>query len=238
MFVQSTRSPNNCMRLLMVVAAMATALLWVSVAQAQTSITARGNEPSWQLEIADAEITFQTLGNDMVRISSSATSSNNVDLYTGSVDGQPFVAVLAGVVCTDTMSGMPFPKTAIVVAGERTFTGCGGASATLLYGEWRIEQINGAAVIVGSEPTIGFSRDGRVQGNGSCNRYFGSFALTGEGLAISETGASMMACEQGLMDQERELLTALESVRRFEVGTAGQLLLVGDANQAVVVLRN
>jgi uncharacterized membrane protein len=110
MLVQSTRSAKYCMRLGMAVAAIATALLWVSAAQAQTSITARGNEPSWQLEIAGAEITFQTLANDPVRISSSAASSNNVDLYTGSVAGQPFVAVLAGVVCTDTMSGSTASK--------------------------------------------------------------------------------------------------------------------------------
>jgi heat shock protein HslJ len=82
-----------------------------------------------------------------------------------------------------------------------------------------------------------FSPDGKISGNASCNRYFGSFNLTGEGLSFSETGASMMACDQPLMDQEGKLLKTLSTVHRFEISPAGELVLLGADDQPVLQLR-
>ncbi|MGH6791527.1 MAG: META domain-containing protein [Methyloceanibacter sp.] len=69
---------------------------------------------------------------------------------------------------------------------------------------------------------------GRVYGNGSCNRYFGGYELTGEGLAFSQLGSTKMACEQPLMDQEFIFLQILGAVSRFEFDTEGKLVLHSD----------
>ena len=58
-------------------------LLPAAPALAQESVTARGNEPFWQLEISDQAMTFQTLDGEVVRVSPPppATASNGVALY-------------------------------------------------------------------------------------------------------------------------------------------------------------
>lgn len=203
------------------------------------TLTARGNEPSWHAAISETDITFRLLDEAAVTISPAPkpTMADGIDTYVATVDGKPFSLAVAGMVCVDTMSGMPFPKTATVVFGERSFRGCAGEPASLLHGDWKIAVIGEAPVLTDSEPTLAFDAEGRVSGNGSCNRFFGGFKLTGEGLTISETGASMMMCAQPLMDQERMLLKAFERVRRFEVVAFGGVRLVGDDGRTVVSLR-
>lgn len=219
-------------------ALLALALAAPGAAMAGT-LAARGNEPSWHAAISETDITFRLLGEAAVAISPvpKPTTAGGIDTYAAMVDGKPFSLAVAGITCVDTMSGMPFPKTATVVFGGRSFKGCAGEPASLLHGDWKIAAIGEAPVLTDSEPTLAFDADGRVSGNGSCNRYFGGFKLTGEGLMISETGASMMMCPQPLMDQERKLLRALESVRRFEVVASGGLRLVGGDGRPVISLR-
>jgi heat shock protein HslJ len=132
------------------------------------------------------------------------------------------------------MTGMPYPKTATLELGDRTLSGCAGEPASLLQGKWRIEEISGSAIIAKSEPSIFFDTDGSISGNASCNKFKGRFTLTGEGLSFSETGASRMMCDQPLMDQERTLLASLQSVRRFEVVSAGQIRFLGDDNRTLL----
>ena len=107
----------------------------------------------------------------------------------------------------------------------------------LLHGEWLIEEIGGKAVIAKSLPTINFGDDGKISGNGSCNRYFGPYALTGEGLRFSDLASSMMACEQPLMDQEALLLKNLRETTLFEIDPVGTLLLHGEHGKSVVARR-
>lgn len=163
--------------------------------------------------------------------------AKGVATYRATVNGRPFSLVVAPKICTDTMAGMPHPKTATVTFGDRSFKGCAGDPASLLHGDWRIEAIGGKRIVKGSKPTLTFDPAGRIHGNGSCNRYFGSFKLTGEGLTISETGASMMMCEPPLMDQERALLKGLEGVARFKATPSGRLHLLGGDGRIAASLR-
>lgn len=203
------------------------------------TLTARGNEPGWQVTVSETEMTFRPLGGGAVTIKPvpKPIMADGVETYAAKVDGKAFSLVVAGAVCVDTMSGMPFPKTATVTFGERSFRGCAGEPASLLHGAWTIAAIGEVSVLKDSKPTFAFDAGGRVNGNGSCNRYFGSFKLTGEGLTISETGASMMMCDEPLMQQGRSLLQAFARVRRFEVEASGGLRLVGDDGRAAVSLR-
>jgi heat shock protein HslJ len=213
-------------------------LLTAGPALSQSGVTARGNEPFWSLEIATEAMTFSTPDGEPLKISPvpAPISANNVDLYVTTADGQPFVAVLADQLCVDDMSGMSFPRTAIVAIGERQFTGCGGESATLLHGDWRITAIGTTPVIATSEPTMTFSPDGKIGGNASCNRYFGNFTLTGEGLSFSEAGATMMACDGPLMQQESSFLAALETITGFGITSTNQLTLLGADGQPAITL--
>lgn len=204
-----------------------------------TSLSARGNEPGWQVRIAGNALSFNVLGGESfeIRPAPQPIRQGGADTYQATVGGRQFALTVAAGICVDTMSGMPYPRTAFVVLGDRKLAGCAGEPAELLHGDWQVAEIRGKPPVAGSKPTLAFDPDGRIHGNGSCNRFFGGFTLTGESLAISETGASMMMCEQPLMDQERGLLKALEAIERFEVTQDGQVRLLGREGQEVVSLR-
>lgn len=207
-------------------------------AAAATSFSARGNEPNWHLEITDTGITFKAMDAEPLTISPkpAAQVTPDAETYLASPGGQPFTLTITNKLCVDTMSGMPFPKTVAVDLGKRKYAGCGGDPASLLRGNWSIEEIAGNAAVAESQPTIDFG-DGKVSGNGSCNRYFGSYALTGEGMKISGLGSSMMACEPPLMEQEGLLLRLLQDVSRFDIKPDGRLVLHGTDGKSVVAKR-
>jgi heat shock protein HslJ len=225
-------------RLALAIPVLSLSLAVPGMAQA-ASLTARGNEPGWRIEVSDKTIVFQGQDGENFTIEPlpPVTTADGIETYSAKVGDRPFTLTLADNICTDTMSGMPYPKTATVTLGERTLAGCAGEPASLLHGDWRIGDIGGNAVVAQSEPTLSFDLDGSIHGNASCNRFFGHFTLTGEGLSISETGASMMMCDQPLMDQERSLLKAFEAVHRFEVASNGQVRLLGGDDRPLVTIR-
>jgi heat shock protein HslJ len=141
--------------------------------------------------------------------------------------------------CVDTMSGMPRPNRVTVLLDGRELNGCGGDPAVLLQGaEWVVEDIAGAGIVDGSRATLNFGADGQLAGSGSCNRYSGSYMLTGEGLSVSsKTAMTMMACVPALMQQESRFMELLSQVRRFRLGADGALILESDTGGTITARR-
>ena len=208
--------------------------------QAQgASWTARGNEPGWLLEISDEAITFTTQEGETLTIEPvpRPIRAEDIEVYATSAEGDAFTLVAANKVCSDAMSGMPHPKTVVVAINGNAFVGCGGEPVSLLVGEWRIEEIAGQPVVAGSETSLSFTLDGSINGNASCNRFFGGFTLTGEGLTLSSGGTTMMACAAELGEQESRFLGALEEVSRFESLSDGRLRLLDVNGKAALTAR-
>jgi heat shock protein HslJ len=165
------------------------------------------------------------------------TTEDGAKVFRANVEGETFVLSVASRVCTDTMSGMPFPKSVAVELGADSYAGCGGEPASLLHGTWKVTAINGEAPMPGTEPSISFDEDGKVSGAASCNRFFGTFTLTGEGLSFGQLGASMMMCDEPVMAQERAVLDTLESAIGFAVADDGSLTLNGSDGRTIVASR-
>lgn len=195
---------------------------------AEPPFRASGNEPFWSLEITDAELTLVTqLGERRLTVPLPAPETvEGLTRYRTDAEGRALEVRIADRICADTMTGMPRPRTVVVVLDGEELAGCGGDPASLLQGdEWSVYEIGGQPIVDGSKVTLAFSADGRVSGAGSCNRFMGSYTLTGEGLTLSQMASTMMACEEGLMDQEGRYLRALEAVSRFDLDADGQLVL-------------
>lgn len=197
------------------------------LANGSETFRAQGNEPSWSIRMSDGAMTFQPMDGEAVTVKPILTprQEGNADIYESKVGADSFTVTVASRICTDTMSGMPFPKSVTVAIGAKTFSGCGGEPATLLQGQWNMTEVDGKPVIAGSTPTIGFEADGKINGNASCNRFFGGYTLSGEGLTAGDLGASMMMCEQTLMDQEMKVLEILKGLAGFGIGEDGKLIL-------------
>jgi heat shock protein HslJ len=204
-----------------------TVLATAAPANGSSTFRAQGNEPFWSLRMTDSELTFQPMEGSAVTVTPlpSPRLDSNAEVYEATAGGESLVLTIASKVCTDTMSGMPFPKSVTVALGAQTLKGCGGEPATLLHGAWLITEINGKPIIAASSPGLNFETDGKVNGNGSCNRFFGGYQLSGEGLTVGSVGASMMMCDEALMDQEGQIFKVLKELAGFGISGDGKLIL-------------
>lgn len=190
---------------------------------------AMGNEPSWVLTRTPQTLTLVTeMGARTVSAQTPKPHrlSARTVRYAASAQGRPLRVTVVRRVCADTMSGMPHPETVTVRFGGRTYKGCGGEPASLLAGDaWRVVKVGDTAVKPPAQVTMRFGADGRVAGKGGCNQYNAAFVLTGEGLTFEKGLSTMMACEQALMDLERDFLARLEKVARFSMTDERHLVL-------------
>ena len=199
----------------------------MSSAEESPPFQAQGNEPSWSLRVTDDTITFQPMEGDATSLKPvpSPRIDGEARVYEARAGEENFMLRIQDRICTDTMSGMPFPNTVDVAIGKRQFSGCGGDPSKLLQGTWLVTTVNGKPVVHGSSPSIAFGADGKLSGNGSCNQFFGGYKLSGEGLTVGSVGASMMMCEEALMEQEQMLLGLMKDLTGFDAPDKDQLLL-------------
>jgi len=212
-------------------------LLAVSaLANGSEPFRAQGNEPSWSIRMSEGAITFQPMDGEAVGVKPIPTprQDGTTEIYEAKVGADSFTLTIANKICTDTMSGMPFPKSVTVALGAKTFSGCGGEPSKLLQGQWNITEVDGKPVIAGSSPTVSFEADGKINGNASCNRFFGGYTLSGEGLTAGDLGASMMMCDQTLMDQEMKVLEILKGLGGFGIGEDGKLILRTSEGRTII----
>jgi heat shock protein HslJ len=85
----------------------------------------------------------------------------------------------------------------------------------LLGSEWQLADLGGVAADHG-QATLTFPEAGKVAGNGSCSRFFGSAEINGDAIKLSALGSTRMACPEAVMNQESKYLEALQAAERFE----------------------
>lgn len=201
---------------------------------------ARGNEPSWSLEVGDAAVTFGTPDGAPVVTDGYVlvVRADGVGTVTGG-DAPVVEASFRAGICTDSMSGMPFPATATVRVGGVAYEGCAGEPVDLLLGPpWIVAELDGEPVTEGSVPTtIAFGADGTAAGDTGCNGYTGAYALSGEGLTVSRLASTLRACPPPAMEHEAAFLELLASVSRFGITGDGALRLVAWDGRTVLARR-
>jgi putative lipoprotein len=101
-------------------------------------------------------------------------------------------------------------------------------------GSWRATVIGGEVIPTEVEVTATFGDDGRVNGRGGCNRYSGSFTVTGSEMAFGPIMSTRMACigEGGRI--EGRYLAALDAVTGWTLAS-NTLTLAGPAGSDAIV---
>lgn len=200
---------------------------------------ARGNEPFWSLESGPSGVAFALVGARKVSAPPAKVEATKEGrrLTTSSPAGTITAVVLAKV-CTDSMTGMPYPDTVTVSVGKKTYRGCGGEPASLLQGPpWTVTRLGDRATLPDAPITVSFAAGGRVSGKASCNSFNGRYTLTGEGLTFSETAVTRMTCPPATATQEESFLQALSRVSRFEIRGDGSLALIAADDHSIVAHR-
>jgi putative lipoprotein len=80
---------------------------------------------------------------------------------------------------------------------------------------WRLDDLGGAGVLDKIEATLEFAEGGKTAGQGSCNRFFGTSVASGTSIKIGPVGATLMACDEAAMNQEKRYFDALNNAERF-----------------------
>jgi heat shock protein HslJ len=97
--------------------------------------------------------------------------------------------------------------------------------STLRGVTWRLDDLAGHGVIDNSRVTIEFLPDGKVAGNGGCNRYNGAATFQGPQVTFTPLASTMMACSPELMDQEQRYFAALGKASTVSFDKTGALLI-------------
>ncbi len=103
-----------------------------------------------------------------------------------------------------------------------------------LAGAWLAEDIDGGGVIDYLQTTLEIGADGKVSGNGGCNRFSGSATIEGGKITFGDLASTMMACAEAAMVQEMKLHAALAAARSYRIDAAQRKLFLDDATGKVV----
>ena len=88
----------------------------------------------------------------------------------------------------------------------------------------------------GSDRFVGFQQDGRLQGSGGCNRFFGQYSREGEAIQIGPLASTKKMCAPDIMSGEQSLMQALSRASRIDV-THLSLILYSDNGTTLVTLQ-
>ncbi|MDX1416888.1 MAG: META domain-containing protein, partial [Candidatus Promineifilaceae bacterium] len=131
-----------------------------------------------------------------------------------------------------------FRQVTINVAGP---TATSAPSNPLAGTSWNVSSYNngrGAVVSVleGTTLSITFSADGQVSGSSGCNNFFGSYQVNGSSITIGALGGGQVFCAEpeGVMEQESEFQSALQSAATFSV-SGGRLEMRTAGDQLAIV---
>ncbi|NBE08046.1 META domain-containing protein [Paragemmobacter ruber] len=186
--------------------------------------TARGNEPFWSLTVTPEGSTYTDMeGLTLTAPFTEPSVADGARLYPTAAGPLRLTETL----CRDSMSGMPYPFTVTLNRDGADLPGCAGDPARLLAGEWVVTTLDGAALAKGADVTLAFDA-GRIAGLAACNRYAGSYTLTGEGLTFGPMAGTRMACPEPLMATEAAVYAAFARVTQFDIAPDGSLLLKAD----------
>jgi putative lipoprotein len=114
--------------------------------------------------------------------------------------------------------------------------GPSAAGLALADTEWALETVAGEPIDSERAITVAFDAGGRVTGNAGCNRFFGSYVVEGEKIAVGHLGATQMACPPEQMAQEERFLDALGRVDRASLREGLLVLRFGKEAQELVLV--
>ncbi|QLC26533.1 META domain-containing protein [Parasphingopyxis algicola] len=194
---------------------------------------AGGNEPFWSLTIDDARFRFEHMGvfsAEAPRTGPGFTPNGTV-FMSRSDEGErrDFIVLVEDRICSDSMSGLPFPKTVRVFVEGLHFAGCGGDTLSLLAGdEWRVTSLGGGTVPESAGQVLRFDARGSLSGSGGCNRFMTSYALD-DGLGFGPVASTRRACiNPEITRLEDALFATLGAVISFEISEDGVLTLFSE----------
>jgi heat shock protein HslJ len=106
---------------------------------------------------------------------------------------------------------------------DRPLAGTGWQLTTIIDGD------AASSILSGTTPTLAVDDlAGRISGNAGCNTFFGPATFTESGVTVGAIGATKMACDKAVMDQEALFLEVLGTAVTWEIDGATLRLAAAD----------
>ena len=111
----------------------------------------------------------------------------------------------------------------------------------MLQGQiWVMSSINGEAPVGGKritmELTQGSAFQGKVNGKGPCNSYFGGYQIENGKVSFGRIGSTMMACREPVMQQEMAFQTTLQKTDQMLMNGRMLTLKKAGAQDSIVFM--
>jgi len=102
---------------------------------------------------------------------------------------------------------------------------------------WALTELKGTPPAAGVGISAQFTSDGKVSGSAGCNRYSGTYTVSGNSITFSSPMATtMMMCDEAVMEQENAYLKALAEAKTYEV-KGDQLTLTGTDKTSLAIYK-
>jgi heat shock protein HslJ len=111
-----------------------------------------------------------------------------------------------------------------------------------IVGVWDLSSYNNGkgamqTVLSGSQITADFRADGKLSGSGGCNQYNAQYTITASnGITITQSITTLMACAEPVMQQETQYLSLLQQATKYEI-TGDQLTLFDKNGVKILVYK-
>ena len=106
----------------------------------------------------------------------------------------------------------------VVAVATAASAGVHVSEASALTGKvWVLAALSGKAPLKGTELTSEFGGKLRVSGSAGCNRYTGTYKVSGNSIRISTLATTKKACGAPIASQETAFLKALTEARSFTI---------------------
>lgn len=103
--------------------------------------------------------------------------------------------------------------------------------AELFDRHWTLAEIEGAPAPAPGRSTLVVARDGKVSGDGGCNRYAGQAEVTDQAVVFGPLMATKRACEPAPMRQETSLFEGLRRTVAWRVEGGALALLDAESRE-------
>jgi heat shock protein HslJ len=123
-------------------------------------------------------------------------------------------------------------QTAPAPSESRPDAAPGTSLTSVIETQWNLIELNGTAVNVPAsegQVYIYLQQEGdKLSGSDGCNRFFGSYDLSGSSLQFHSVAQTLMACRGAFTEHETEFIEALKLVTSYQVADNVLQLKVDD----------
>ena len=106
-----------------------------------------------------------------------------------------------------------------------------------LQDQWLITSINKMAVISDSKATITFTEDNKINGNASCNNFFGGYTQQDNKIDFGPTASTKMLCMDNVNQQEQRFLQVLSNVDHYQIDNNTLILSNENNSETITAIR-